>query len=90
MDVNKRTVNVSITGMTYVVEKRKFKKKKIVLGQKEFTVIIICQCQIGFVKYVITLLILYCFSYLRVFGDMFHRSVVAAAGSGFSSEMARD
>ncbi len=47
MNGNKRTVNVSITGMTYVVEKRKFKNS---LGIKEFTVIIILSMSNSFCK----------------------------------------
>jgi hypothetical protein len=53
MNGNKRTVNLSIIGMTYVVEKRKFKN---ILGTRRVNVIIICRCQIVFVKYVIELL----------------------------------
>jgi hypothetical protein len=57
---------------------------KIVLGQKEFTVIIILSMSNRFCKVCYHIIDFMLFSYLRVFEDVFHRSVVvgaAAAGS---------
>ncbi len=81
MNGNTRTVNLSIIGMTFVVEKRKFKN---ILGTRRINVIIICRCQIVFVKYVIELLDSMLFLLPDGFEDIFHRSVVAGAGAGFS------
>jgi hypothetical protein len=81
MNGNKRTVNLSIIGMTYVVEKGKFKN---ILGTRRVNVIIICRCQIVFVKYVIGLLDFMLFFLPDGLEYIFHRSVVAGAGASFS------
>ena len=57
---------------------------KIVLGQKEFTVIIILPMSYRFCKVCYHIIDFMLFSYLRVFEDVFHCSVVAGAGAGFS------